>query len=566
MAVSKFTSSSGINDFNINVQSTYSTVTLTQEYPIGAYSFTSSLNDTTMDLYFYNGVGTLVGYTNTKGVIVTGGFNKVVIIGGTTGDVLSFTYKTTYNSVAETAELTAGPVVLSTTPLTLPGINSTTTVTGLNFATDVAVTFKGTDNLVRNAKNVIRGSVNSLIVTRPDLMPAEYSSYTMTVTNPSVAYQPTGSNSNTISVSAGSAPVWVTAASLGNISSLTMQATDADGAVVYSTVSGTPPSSYDANTGVYSVFGFGTFTWTIRATDVGGNYADRTFTATTASSAIGFSTGGTTSVAGGYRYHTFSTSGSYTFTPSASASVEVIMWGAGGAAGGTGSTTFCYGGGGAYAKSTLSVTAATPYSVAVGGGGQLGTQGCLIGSGGSGGTGFGSLYQGGAGTAAGTTPCSGTGGGGGGASVFLTNTGTALIVAGGGGGAGGTESAENGTGKGGGGGQNGLAGNASGSTGGSAGSSGSTNGAAGSMANGDHSGAGGGGGGVAGGGGGYASNVDGVSQGGGGGGSSLGTTVTNGNYQTPGNNTDSLYIAGTGTGGNTGQNGGNGLVIVRYAI
>jgi hypothetical protein len=86
------------------------------------------------------------------------------------------------------------------------------------------------------------------------------------------------------------------------------------------------------------------------------------------------------------------------------------------------------------------------------------------------------------------------------------------------------------------------------------------------MANGDHSGAGGGGGGVAGGGGGYASNVDGISQGGGGGGSSLGTTVTNGNYQTPGNNTDSLYIAGTGTGGNTGQNGGNGLVIVRYAI
>jgi hypothetical protein len=289
MAVSKFTSSSNVNDFNLNIGSTYSAVTLNQEYPIGAYSFTSSLNDTSMDLYFYNGTGALVGYTNTKGVIVSGGFNKVVVIGGTVGDVLGFIYKTTFNTTAETNEVTAGPVILSVTPTSLPNVNSSTTVTGLNFATDITASFMGSDSLARPAKSVVRGSANSLVITRPDTLPVTYSPYTLTVTNPSVAYQPTGTAANTISVTAGVVPVWVTSAgaltggTTGVSYSYTLSATDADGgsSVTYAVVSGNLPAGTNLNTttgvlsGLSNVYVSSTFT--VRATDSGGNYADRAF-------------------------------------------------------------------------------------------------------------------------------------------------------------------------------------------------------------------------------------------------------------------------------------------------
>ena len=290
MAVSKFTSSSNANDFNLNIGSTYSATTLTQEYPAGAYSFTSVANDTSMDLYFYNAQG-FVCYTNTKGVIAPTGFNKIVIIGGTVGDVLSFSYKTTFTTVAETTETTAGPVILSVTPTSLPNVNSSTTVTGLNFATDIAATFTGTDNSVRNAKSVVRGSATSLVITRPDSMPTTYSPYNLTVTNPSVAYQPTGSSANTISVTAGVVPVWVTSATLANFIktqsySVTVSATDADGgsSITYSTVSGSLPTGLNFNTATGVISGTPTdnsgnpYSYTIRATDSGGNYADRTFT------------------------------------------------------------------------------------------------------------------------------------------------------------------------------------------------------------------------------------------------------------------------------------------------
>jgi Putative Ig domain len=288
MAVSKFTNSSSANDFNLNIGSTYSVVTLTQEYPAGAYSFTSVANDTTMDLYFYNAQG-YVCYTNTKGVIAPNGFNKVVVIGGTVGDVLSFSYKTTFTTVAETSEVTAGPVVLSVTPTSLPNVNSSTTVTGLNFATDVTATFTGTDSLVRNAKSVVRGSATSLVVTRPDSLPISSSPYTLTITNPSVTYQPTGTNSHLISVTAGVGPVWQTPAGAltggtTNVAySYTLSATDADGgsSVTYALSSGTVPAGTTLNTttGVLSgtATSYSASTFTVRATDSGGNFADRTF-------------------------------------------------------------------------------------------------------------------------------------------------------------------------------------------------------------------------------------------------------------------------------------------------
>ena len=294
MAVSKFTSSSNVNDFNVNIGSTYSVVNFTQEYPSGAYSFTSAQLDTTMDVYIYSALGTLVGYTNGKGLIASGGFNKMIIIGGTVSDVLSFSYKTTFTSIAETTEITAGPVILSATPASLPNINSSTTVTGLNFATDIAATFTGTDNLVRNAKSVVRGSATSLVVTRPDSMPTTYSPYTLTVTNPSVTYQPTGTNAHVLTgFTAGVNPIWVTPAGDlysnlitygGNTISTSVSATDADlsSNVTYSVVSGAIPTGTLLNTSNGTISGIvlnttATYNFTIRATDSGGNTADRAF-------------------------------------------------------------------------------------------------------------------------------------------------------------------------------------------------------------------------------------------------------------------------------------------------
>lgn len=560
----------GANDFNVTLNGSVTTATFTKEYFAGAYTIASALLDNTYDIYVYDTTGNLAGYTKSPSLNATGNFNKIVVIGGTQGDLLSFSYKTTFTATTTTSEVNAGPFLQSAEPSALPNLNNAVTLTGGNFAADAKVFFVGSDNVEREAKSVTRTAVVQLIAVRPDDLPAQYSPYSVIVRNPSIPNQPTGSNLNKLSnaISAGVAPVWVTSASLGNVyQDITLQATDSDGGsnITYSLVTGTLPGTLNSSTGVIAApFTTSSYSFTIRATDSGGNYVDRAFTVNTGTSALSWSTGGTITTSGGYRYHTFTTTGSaQTFTPSGSGNIEVIMWGAGGAAGGTGGSSFCYGGGGAYAKSTIAATVQN-YIVSVGGGGQLGTQGCVLGTGGTGGTGYGSLYQGGNGTAAGFTPCSGTGGGGGGASVFLNAAGTALVVAGGGGGGAGTESAENGTGAGGGGGQNGANGTASGATGGTAGGSGSTNGGTPSLASGDHSGSGGGGGGVAGGTGGTNVNQDAVSQGGGGGGTSLGQTVNNGNYQTPGNSTDPLR-AGAGLGGGSGSAGANGIVIVRYA-
>jgi len=79
-----------------------------------------------------------------------------------------------------------------------------------------------------------------------------------------------------------------------------------------------------------------------------------------------------------------------TWSGIATPTFDSFLWGAGGAAGGTGASTyFCYGGGGAYsAKNITGVVLSSTFTIVVGGGGQLGTQGCVVGTGGAGGTGY----------------------------------------------------------------------------------------------------------------------------------------------------------------------------------
>jgi hypothetical protein len=292
MAVSRLLPAGGANDFNLNLGGAYTSVIFDKEYASGSYSVTSGNNDSTMDLYAYNSDGSLAGYTSTKSFTATKGFNKMVILGGQVGDVLGFAYKTTYTTSNDSDEVTAGPVVESISPTSAPNVDSTFTVTGRNFASDCSVTFTSANTSYSPtlAKNIVRSSVTSLIVTRPDNLTTAFSPYSITVQNPGVA-NPTGSNSHILpnSLTAGASPVWVTGTTLPAFTkdvsySTTVQATDADAgsAITYSIASGSLPSgiTLTSTSGVVS----GTTTSstnasvTIRATDAGGNFVDRAFT------------------------------------------------------------------------------------------------------------------------------------------------------------------------------------------------------------------------------------------------------------------------------------------------
>lgn len=282
---------SGGNDFNLNIGGTYTTITFSQSYASGSYSIVSNNNDTTIDIYAYAADGSLAGYSSTKSFTATQRFNKMVVIGGTAGDVLTFTYKTTYATTNTTSEVTSAAWITSVGTSSLPNQNNTTVITGGNFATNVVVTFTGTDNVERNAKSVTRSSATSITATRPDDMPVAYSPYTVKVVNPDVVNLPVGTNFHILSnaITVGASPVWSTAASLPNFTkdvsySTTIVATDADAgsSISYSIVSGSLPSGLSLNSSNGVISGTptvsGTYTFTVRATDSGSNFVDRAFT------------------------------------------------------------------------------------------------------------------------------------------------------------------------------------------------------------------------------------------------------------------------------------------------
>jgi hypothetical protein len=293
MSVSKLSPSGGANDFNVVCSNVYTSVTFNKEFAGGAYTISSELTDASYDIYAYNSVGTLVGYTNSPSLTANAGFIKLVILGQTANNLLSFSYKTTFTATDDSDEVTAGPVIESFTPTALPSVDSTTTITGRNFATDATVTFSSTTGAFTStaAKSVVRGSATSLLVTRPDNFPVGSSPYTVTVQNPGVQ-NPVGSNANiaVASVTAGSAPVWSTSTPLPAYSknvaySTTLVATDADGgAITYSIASGALPtgltlaSTSGVVTGTVTTSNTSSYSVTIRATDTGGNFVDRAFT------------------------------------------------------------------------------------------------------------------------------------------------------------------------------------------------------------------------------------------------------------------------------------------------
>jgi len=273
----------GANDFNITLNGSVTTATFTKEYFSGAYTIASALLDSTYDIYVYNTSGQQVGYTKSPSLNATGNFNKIVIMGGTSGDLLSFSYKTTFTANVTSNQVTAGPFVTSLTPATLADIDDTTTITGGNFASDVEVVLIGSDNTERSPKSLVRNSSTSLTLTRPNSLPTAYEPYSVKATNPGIT-SPTGSNLHILSnaIDAGSAPVWTTAGALtsfkkGTSYTYNLSASDADAGITYAIASGALPTGLSLNTSTGVISGTPTvntgtpYSFVVAATDTGSN-------------------------------------------------------------------------------------------------------------------------------------------------------------------------------------------------------------------------------------------------------------------------------------------------------
>jgi hypothetical protein len=280
----------GANDFNVTLAGPVTTATFTKEYFAGAYTINSALVDSTYDIYVYDTAGNQVGYTKSPSLNATGNFNKIVVVGGSTGDLLSFSYKTTFTATTTTSQVTAGAFITSATPTALNSIDDTTTIVGGNFASNVAVYFVGSDNVERAAKSIVRSSSSQLIVTRPDTFSTQLGTYKVVVENPGIT-RPIGSSLHILNnaITAGTTPNWTTGTTLPEIGkniayTTTLLATDSEGTDIdYSIVSGTLPSGITLNgetgvlSGTYSGADFNTTNLVIRAVDTGGNTVDRTF-------------------------------------------------------------------------------------------------------------------------------------------------------------------------------------------------------------------------------------------------------------------------------------------------
>lgn len=279
----------GANDFNVTLNGSVTTATFTKEYFEGAYTISSSLLDASYDIYVYNTSGTQVGYTKSPSLNATGNFNKIVIVGGTNGDLLSFSYKTTFVASTTTSEIAAGPFLSSVSPTALVSIDDSTTITGGNFASDVVLKIiDGSGNEI-NPKSYTRVTASTISFVRPDSFPI--GTYSLKVTNPGVT-SPTGSNLHILTdcITAGSSPVWQTATTLPEVGknvaySTTLLASDTESTDIdYQIVSGTLPSglSLIEETGVisgtYTGSDFNTSNIVIKAVDAGGNFVNRTFT------------------------------------------------------------------------------------------------------------------------------------------------------------------------------------------------------------------------------------------------------------------------------------------------
>lgn len=545
-------SSAAAETFTLNVgTSGNKTYTFGTDRGTGTYTITSLLGDNTYDVYFVTSSNENAGYSNTGSIEATAAFNRVVVYGATTNDVLTFTYNLAASPSSDgDVQDGAAPFLSAATPTTLESADDSTTVVGGNFATDVEITFVGQDATDRPAKSVVRSSSTELIVTRPDDFPVTHEPYSMIATNVGITNPSTNANKLTNYFDAGGGITWSTSSTLPEFVptsaySTTLSATDADGqAVTYSVTAGTLPDGLSLNSSTGEISGTPTTgaltTFTVTATDSGNNTSQREFYL---NSTLIEASGGSVSTVGNYRYHTFTGSNTFTVTnnPLNTALDYLIVAGGGGSQAynsGSGDASSGGGGAGGYLASTF-VPSATSYAITVGAGGN-GAQGTSSSAFSITATGGG--YGGGGGNGAGNGNGGGNGGSGGGTGTYA------------GGNTGGTGIA----GQGNNGGYSGGRGNGGGGGGAGEAATGGPGGDGLQWLNGSYYAGGGGGGGN--------SQPGGL----GGGGNGASNISTGGQVNYGGN-------GGTNTGGGSGGNdsafantpsrtGGSGIVIVRYPL
>jgi hypothetical protein len=374
MALSYTSLSSGgaaSNDFTITTgTSGYTSATLSTSFPAGSYIITSSLSDTSMDIYLIATDGTSAGYVNTttasSSITASKAFNKVVIYGATNSDTLTFQFKYVFAlDTASSSDTAAAPTITSLSTFALPDQDNSTIVTGKNFATNVTFSFMGSDNVSRTAKSVTRSSSTSATIVRPDTFPPTYAPYKVIASNPGIA-SPTSTNlhqTSSVITTRPDSPTNIVASktsTAGAISvAFTAPATGGSAITGYTVTSspggftGTGASSPITVSGLTQ----GTsYTFTVVATNANGN---------------GIASSSSNSVAAPQAFtQAFTSSGNWT-APSGTNVIELTAVAGGGSAGG--GTYPRNGGGGAggvvYAP-TQAVTAGTNYAITIGAAGS----------------------------------------------------------------------------------------------------------------------------------------------------------------------------------------------------
>ena len=348
LAASSSGGSSASNDFTITTGSSgYNKTTLSTTFPAGNYVITSSLSDTSMDIYLIAEDRTIAGAVNTLAaqstVAATKSFKYVVIYGATNNDTLTFQFKYVFALDSDSqSDTNAGPRAISVSASNL-NPNASTTITGRNFASNATVTFTGSDNVARSAKSVTRNSSTSLTVVRPDTLPAQFAPYTVTVTNPD-ATAPTSSNVNKITSTINTEPTAPTITGVSKLSgtqaSVTFTAptyngnsavtnykfsTDGVNYTALSPAQTTSPLTITVTTNT-------TYSFYIKAVNAAG---DSVASNQSSSIFIGNPTvsGGTLSNDGTYFYRTFNSSGTFIVQNSPLTSVEYLIVGGGGSGG-----------------------------------------------------------------------------------------------------------------------------------------------------------------------------------------------------------------------------------------
>jgi hypothetical protein len=303
----------------------------------------------------------------------------------------------------------------------------TVTINGGNFSLSPNVKFIGNTGTEYTAGNINRVSNSSITCTTVSNMGTSDDPYDVQVIN-------TSGLSATLddALTFNAPPVFVNASGqLGTVyntqvisgSTFNASATDAEGnTITYSILSGSLPGS-----GLTLSSSTGMITGTLSGTPSLGNYSfivqasttegviNRQFSLQVVPEPFS-ATGGTVTTVGGYRYHTFNSSGSFVTAGATSSDVEYLCVAGGGSGGGYGGG----GGAGGAIDSNQTFSAGVTYTVTIGSGGaafanhtQQGNDGTSSSISGTGISTVSSTGGGGGGTASSNGKSGGSGGGGG---------------------------------------------------------------------------------------------------------------------------------------------------------